>query len=269
MKSLLRTFLVRSLVVIGGGSSTLACGGSSAQTTSFANPDSGAVPPGDDDAGAQPDSSGSIPVDASHPVADANVPDANVSYSYPNDPGDGPPTRQTCTSTFGTGASITNGTHGRLDGTLVSIVQPADSKSCNDDTTHLHLQIEVAGAVYDVAMNMDTLYLEKDMPLMDGTFAEGWHGGMSVDYPSLGLDDTQFTLPSSDPNASITDLAAILTGALENANHVSVFAMGYGPTGIHDVHRETAGEGHDGALVIDPLEPTSHVFFFCFNTDTF
>jgi hypothetical protein len=43
--------------------------------------------------------------------------------------------------------------------------------------------------------------------------------------------------------------------------------MGYGPTGIHDVHRK--GNNEDGAIVIDPLSPTSHVFFFRFDTDSF
>src|SRR5438309_2050708 len=49
---------------------------------------------------------------------------------------DGTPTRMTCSSTLGMGLSPD---HGRLGGTLVSIV-PATGAHCSSDPDHLHLQ---------------------------------------------------------------------------------------------------------------------------------
>src|SRR4051794_24097371 len=63
---------------------------------------------------------------------------------------DGAPTRIACTSSFG--AALTNTpTFGRLDGYLVAIVPPGGGSACNADSSHLHLQVRMNGAVYDVA----------------------------------------------------------------------------------------------------------------------
>src|SRR5690349_417423 len=50
------------------------------------------------------------------------------SGTYTGDPADGTPDRQACTGNFGTSLSAT---HGRMDGYLVSIVQPGGSHACN------------------------------------------------------------------------------------------------------------------------------------------
>jgi hypothetical protein len=186
-----------------------------------------------------------------------------IDASFPNDPSDGPPVRQSCTGSFG---SQLSSSHGRLDGTVVSLVAPGTpgGGKCNGDSSHLHLQMMMNGNVYDVAVNLDTYYLEKDrgMPTSDA-YAEGWHTSDNLDYPSIGVHSKDFTQPPSQQA-----LTQLLEGALANANHLSIYATGYGPTGIHDVHRRGGG-GNDGAIVIDPLSSTSHVFFFCFNTDNF
>ncbi|HZU81486.1 MAG TPA: hypothetical protein VE987_01145 [Polyangiaceae bacterium] len=182
------------------------------------------------------------------------------------DSGDGTPTRQQCTNSYGT--SITTA-FGRLDGFLVAIVQPG-AHGCNADTDHVHLQVKANGGIYDVAVNINSTMdpsmpevylLEKDMAMPDGAWAEGWHPGVRNDYVQLGLHSTQF-MPM--PAAM---LAQTITSALANANHISVFATGYGPTGIHDVHRR--GGGTDGAIVIDPQAQTSHILFFHFASQTF
>src|SRR4051794_19277293 len=61
---------------------------------------------------------------------------------------DGPPTRHPCTSNFGTALTTS---FGRLDGFLVAIVPPGGGP-CNADSDHVHLQVQVNGAVYDIAI---------------------------------------------------------------------------------------------------------------------
>ena len=174
-------------------------------------------------------------------------------------PSDGTPTRVACTGDFG---SVLNAAHGRMDGYLVSIVAPGESFSCNGDRGHVHLQVRIEGATYDVAVNTHVLYAEVDAPLPGGPWREGWHAGMDLDYPTdMGLDSTAFT--AETPAA----LAQTVISALATANHVSIFATGYGPGGAHDVHRR--GHDEDGAIVVDPLSPAAHVWAFRFNTDTF
>ncbi len=174
-------------------------------------------------------------------------------------PPDGTPTRQPCTSTFGTGLTTT---HGRMDGLLVAVVPPGGMHPCNDDTGHVHLQVQIAGAIYDVAVNTDVLYAELDAPLPGGAWAEGWHSGESLDYPTtLGLHAAAFT--TTDP----ATMAQKIETELASVNHISVFAIGYGPTGAHDVHRQGANE--DGAIAINPLSPKAHLLTFRFTTDSF
>src|SRR5882757_3056191 len=63
---------------------------------------------------------------------------------------DGAPLRLPCTSTFGNAMTAT---FGRLDGFLVAIVPPGSS-NCQGDASHIHLQLQVNGAIYDVAVNV-------------------------------------------------------------------------------------------------------------------
>jgi hypothetical protein len=176
----------------------------------------------------------------------------------PPDPSDGTPTRQQCTGNFG--SSLTSN-HGRLDGILVSVVNIGGSHSCNGDSTHVHLQVRMGGAVYDIAVNSDTLVAERDLALPDGAWSEGWHTSDSLDYATLGLHSSDFAMPSS-PGA----LAMQIEKDLATANHISVFATGYGPTGAHLVHRQ--GGGRDGALVIHPLSSPAHLMMFTFTTSS-
>ena len=171
---------------------------------------------------------------------------------------DGTATRQTCTSSFGNDLSAT---HGRLDGYLVSVV-PESDHSCNGDPQHLHLQVKMNGAIYDVAVNVDGLEAEMDAPLPGEAWSEGWHTADDLDYvKDLGLHSPSFTL---------TGLSAVrqrVATAIGNANHVAVYTTGYGPTGGHLVHRQ--GSGRDGALVLNPLSTKPHIIAFCFETQTF
>lgn len=173
---------------------------------------------------------------------------------------DGTPTRQQCTSSFGN--QLLGANHGRLDGRLVAIV-PAGQKSCSGDSGHDHLQIEMNGEIYDVAINVESIFFKQtNAPLVGGAWSEGWHAGSQLDYPSnLNLHSGDFKdLPQSQ-------LAPMVEDALANANHLSIFATKYNDSGIHLVHRN--GNGNDGAIIIDPLGPNPTYLVFHFSNQSF
>ena len=184
---------------------------------------------------------------------------------------DGTPTRQTCTSNFGDALSASP-TFGRLDGFLVAIVPPANMQSCNDDDSHVHLQVRMSGMIYDVAIDvtdettmMDDVHTTTlDVAMPDAMpWTEGWHTGSTVlaDYVALGLHDTDLTLEAK------ADLVQLLQTDLASANHVSIYTTSYGSDGAHLVHRN--GSGHDGILVTQPLSTPSHLRFFSFTDQSF
>lgn len=174
---------------------------------------------------------------------------------------DGVPTRQPCTNNLGSGLTTA---HGRLDGYLVAIVPPG-FRGCNGDSDHVHLQVRMAGDIYDVAINVsdpaDVDYLATDLPLPDGPWQEGWHPGPDglLDYPSLGVHAGAF-VPTP-----MTTLTAAIDAELADVNHISVFMTGYGPDGGHLVHRN---RGTDGAVVVRPLG-AARLLMFKFSTNAF
>jgi hypothetical protein len=177
---------------------------------------------------------------------------------------DGTPTRQPCTTHFGSGLTTD---HGRLDGILVAIVPPGHS-GCTADSDHIKLQVLAGGAVYDVAVTVvssgtdpDVFYAETDGALPTEPWSEGWHAEEPLDYAlSLGVHSGSFT---ATPKAQLTQQ---VTGALAGVNHISVYGTGYGPDGMHLVHRNS---GLDGAIVIRPLAATPHFLLFRFSDQSF
>jgi hypothetical protein len=159
---------------------------------------------------------------------------------------DGTPTRQPCTNNLGSGLDQQ---HGRLDGILLAIV-PTTQRSCNGDTSHVHLQVRVEGSIYDVAVNVSDPagvgFFAQDMALPGAPWTEGWHPGQAalLDYPSIGARAAAFTLMSESM------LSAALDTELATANHVSIYMTGYGPDGGHNVHRRSSGL--DGAIFLRP-----------------
>jgi hypothetical protein len=204
------------------------------------------------------------PADA--PVA--NVPDAPAAdagtLADAAEVADGVPVRRACTNDYGSALTTL---HGRLDGTLVSIVAPG-VHGCNGDSGHVHLQVEMNGATYDVAINVESApepveYLARDLPLPDGPWSEGWHtdSAGTLDYTALGVHAADFTPMSQD------DLVAELDAELAQVNHISVFMIGYGPDGGHNVHR--VGPLRDGALVLRPLSASPRLLMFHFADQSF
>jgi hypothetical protein len=185
---------------------------------------------------------------------------------------DGSATRQACTSQFGDALSQ-QPTFGRLDGYLVAIVAPADMQACNDDDSHVHLQVRMQGMIYDIAIDVtdeDTMVDDvhtttRDDIAMPGTtpWAEGWHTttDLLTDYVSLGLHDTDLTLEAK------ADMVTTLQTDLATANHVSIYTTSYNAKGAHLVHRN--GSGHDGLLVTNPLATLPHIRFFSFTDQSF
>ncbi len=164
--------------------------------------------------------------------------------------GDAP--RLSCTSSFG--SSITVGS-GRLDGTLVSIVMP-NFNGCRGDDNHVHLQVDVNGDVYDVAINTSSEFNDEDPrvgiasapleALPGDAWSEGWHAGEVASYGfHLGVPSDQFVPLESDA------LADEVVNALRTAGQISVFMVGFDDgTGGHKVHKNS--NGTDGLIVINP-----------------
>jgi len=177
---------------------------------------------------------------------------------------DGTPTRQTCTNSLGNalGASF-----GRIDGFLVAVVPPGGG-GCNADSTHLHLQVKMNGAIYDVAVDVggtngvdDVHTATRELVMPGGAWSEGIHPSIPTDYPSLGVHSTDLALQTHQ------QMTSILTSDLATANHISIYATPYGPDGAHLVHRNSGGR--DGMIVTEPLSTPSHARLLSFSSQTF
>jgi hypothetical protein len=201
----------------------------------------------------------------SGPAADRVSPrDATVGQdTKPPPQEDGTPTRRACTNDFG---SALTEEHGRLDGILVAIVAPTQH-SCNADNNHLHLQVKSGNQIYDVAVTLasaegveDVNSTTWDGDLQSGAWSEGWHAGANLNYVALGLRSREFAPRTKD------QLVDDITAELATANHISIFGTGYGPDGMHLVHRKN---GLDGAIVIRPLSALPHYLVFKFADNYF
>ena len=122
----------------------------------------------------------------------------------------------------------------------------------------MHLQVEVSGNVYDIAVDIGSAgdqvgVYQQAIALPDGAWTEGWHDD-NLSYVSLGLHVAQFPLESPTTNA------ASLESLLEGTSQISIFCTGYSEgNGCHDVHYED-GTTNDGALVLNPLAASPTLF---------
>lgn len=239
----------RIMFAIAAAQSFTGCGGTAAVTV-----DGGATTLQPEDSGSSnppPDGSGS---------ADATPEDAGTVLA---------PRNTACTPTSQETGTLVNTKHGRLDGTLVYVLPTGGSSECNGDDSHVHLQVEVNNLVYDVAVDIGATgdevgMFQETLAVPGGAWAEGWHGADSLAYPTLGLKSTAF------PTASPPDIANEVESLLQRTSKISIFCTGYTPqdNGCHDVHYED-GSGDDGAIVLDPMAPSSPVLFFRFEGQTF
>ncbi len=196
--------------------------------------------PGDDAGASSADAGGSSPdagassADAGQPIKDA-APDVAASL---------------CTRTFGTGVAPS---HGRLDGTVRAVILPGDT-TCPSDNDHVIVQIDSGGATYPLWINVESnlpTTVDKlvrvatpSLALPFPAWSSGWHGGLSLDYPSVGLHSTAAFTPMA-----ISALGPFIASKVPIGARVSAYAYGFNTMdGAHKVHRNIGGD--DGALVV-------------------
>ena len=156
----------------------------------------------------------------------------------------------TCAATFG--AALTDA-FARLDGTVLAVVPPNDQACAMPNSTHLVIQVLVAGDAYRMVVDVlssyapyDVLEDEIDAPLSGGAWAEGWHAGASLDYVTdLGVHSDAFT------SMAQADVVAKITSQIDLGAKISIFATSQSsPSSAHLVHRNLTNQ--DGAIVIRP-----------------
>jgi hypothetical protein len=159
-----------------------------------------------------------------------------------------------CADTFG--AALT-ADFGRVDGTLLAVVEPGNSRCADPNSDHVVVQVLMEGEAYRMVVNVQSdseppeiRIRTIDAPLPAPAFDEGWHTDLALDYPTdFGVhstDDEWAALPLAEASATVAD--ALTIGA-----PISVYATSSGgdyADSTHLIHRQ--GDLDDGALVIDP-----------------
>ncbi len=238
----MRTFTARAVFV---AVAFVACGGSSV-------PDSGLGQESAFDAGTvAPDAAGAV-----------GMTDARADGAPNTDLG-------TCAATFGNALTAS---FGRLDGTLVALVRPQDQQCAMPNGDHLTVQVQVAGAVYRMVVNVQAdrgsdvrIRLgRRSAPLPAPPFAEGWHTGLALDYVALGASSKA----GFEPLAMDAAVEQVV-GELHIGAPISVYATsGKGrPESAHLVHRNDGQV--DGAIVVDPTSAAPTFLLFHFENQVF
>lgn len=194
-----------------------------------------------------------LPVDSGTPIEDAGV-DAGTPDAGPVDAGVDAGKAANCASTFGSGLSAA---FGRFDGVVTAVVTPADTQCALPNNDHVVVQVKTDGGVFRMVVNVLSSFGDPNVrfaaitaPLQGGAWAEGWHPGLSLDYPTnLGLHsaDGGFTpIPMAMLVQRVSDEITI-------GQKISVFSESSGgmySDSTHKIHRN--GSGRDGALILDP-----------------
>lgn len=170
-----------------------------------------------------------------------------------------------CASSFG---SVLTNAFGRLDGTILAVVEPGNMECAMPNSTHVVLQVTTGGAAYRMVVNVLStssdphVFLgEADAPLAGDPWSDGWHPGVPLDYVStLAVTKTMFT--QADQAAAVARLETELVPGAK----VSVFATSSGGDSAHLVHRNAANQ--DGAIVLTP-DTAPHYLLTAFPEQTF
>lgn len=175
-----------------------------------------------------------------------------------------------CASTFG--SALTNA-FGRVDGTVVAVVEPGNPRCALPNGDHVVVQVELGGAVYRMVVNVlstgadhDIRVREVTAPLPAPAFAPGWHPGLALDYPR----DLQVHSGAGWDPLSIADATAWIAAPIAVGAPIAVYASSSGGTfaaSAHLIHRN--GNAADGALVIDPTGAAPRWLLFSFANQTF
>ncbi len=173
-----------------------------------------------------------------------------------------------CASAFGTAMPAG---FVRTDGTVLAVLPPNEQSCAMPNSTHVIVQLTVQGAAYRLVVNVASTSGDPRVysahvsaPLPGPAWSEGFHTGITFDYPTtLGLhsDATAFTLVDA------AQLVPELLARVAVGSRVSFFAQGSGGTSAHLVHRN--GSNDDGAIVLDPEGASPTVLVFHFADQTF
>lgn len=171
-----------------------------------------------------------------------------------------------CTGTFGN--ALTN-SFGRLDGTVLAVVQPKDTQCPMPNSDHVILEVTMMGAAYRMVVNVrspigdpNVRFLALPHALPPPAWAEGWHTGLTLDYVAdLGVHVGVFT------PYNLTDLSALIADSITIGQKVSVYATSSGGASTHLIHRNDGKA--DGAIVLDPEAMTPKFLIFHFADQMF
>jgi hypothetical protein len=216
-------------------------------------------------------SSSSAP--AGPPLDDAAAPDSTLDASANVDAADAADAAAdvsksaACVDAFGEALPVG---YGRIDGTVVAVVAPGDLCPL-PNSDHVILELAADGAVYRVVVNVLSTGTDPDVRFGDLThalpapaFAEGFHAGVTLDYPAdLGLHAGAAPFTPK----TMAALVPLVVSRIEVGAKIAAYAQGSGGTSVHNVHRY--GGGKDGALVVDPTSATPHWLVFHFADQTF
>lgn len=198
-----------------------------------------------------------LQVDAGTTVVDAGL-DAGV------------PKQARCASQFG--SALTNA-FGRVDGTVVAVVPPADPNCAMRNDDHIVVQVNFDGGVHRMVINIESSFgdprirlRQLSAPLPAPAFEAGWHPGLRLDYPS------QLSVHSDGGWTPLTlrEAAARVYDLVEVGTPISVYATSSGGSfaaSAHKVHRN--GNNTDGALVLNPTSASPTWVLFHFANQTF
>ena len=175
-----------------------------------------------------------------------------------------------CASTFGT--ELVSG-YGRLDGTVLAVVPPADNACALPNSDHVILQVTMHGAAYRMVVNVHSDFpgdqrvqmKEVQAPLLGGPWSEGWHVPGALDYPTaLEVHDKDFTPYDQAP------LVQRITSFLTVGEKVSVFATNNNSTYTDSAHLvHYVGGNQDGAIVVGAATATPTWLLFHFSSQLF
>jgi hypothetical protein len=175
-----------------------------------------------------------------------------------------------CASTFGT--ELVSG-YGRLDGTVLAVVPPADNACALPNSDHVILEVTMHGAAYRMVVNVHSdlagdqrvQMKEVQAPLLGGDWSEGWHVPAALDYPSaLKVHDRDFTPYEQAP------LVQRMTDFLTVGEKISVFATNNNSSYTDSAHLvHYVGGNQDGAIVVGAATASPTWLLFHFSSQVF
>ncbi len=168
-----------------------------------------------------------------------------------------------CTGTFG--QALTN-SYGRVDGTVLAVVQPKDTQCPMPNNDHVILEVTMLGAVYRMVVNVQSMSADPDVRFVSWphalpapAWAEGWHTGVTLDYVAdFGVHVADFK------PVALTPLSAMIADAITLGQKVSVYTTSSGGSSAHLIHRNDGKV--DGAIVLDPDTASPRALLFHFPT---